>query len=225
MAIALALRIAGGAVVDRIVATVDGRAITESELARAIVTGGIPRAAGEAEGSYRSRVLSEMIDEFVRYRDALRFSPAPPDAAEIRKAFEGLRARLVSEGKDPAAAFRDAGLSEETVRAAIARQLVVSRYVKDRFSALAIVAEDELRQEYEGAFSSELKAAGRAVPSYSEAEETLRARLRDRKTSEEVEKWTHELREKARITILENDPPLGIRTRQVLSSVPPEKSN
>lgn len=216
---------AGGAAIDRIVASVDDRAITESELVRATLTGGIPREAGEDNGAFRARVLSEMIDEYLRYRDALRFSPSPPDAAEIRKALEALRARLSSEGKNPAAAFREAGLSEEAVRAAIERQLVVTRYVRDRFSALAIIGEEELRQEYDGAYSGEIRAAGRSIPPYSGVEEILRSRVRDRKTAEEVEKWTRELREKARISVTAEDPPLGKRVRRVISSVPPEKSS
>jgi hypothetical protein len=192
---------AGGATLDRIIATVDERAITQTELDRAVLTGAIAKEPGEAEEPYRDRVLSEMIDEYLRYRDALRFLPAPPDPARVDDAFEAVRARLRAAGKDPEAEFRVAGMSDVEVRASLERQLVVTQYVRDRFAALAFVSPDDLAQEY-AAVTEEYRKTGRTPPARAALEEELRDRVRDRRTAEEVGKWTKELREKARITRL-----------------------
>jgi len=210
---------AGAATLDRIVATVDERAITLTELDRAILTGALAREAGEAEDAFRERVLSEMIDEYLRYRDALRFLPAGPDPARVDAAFDSLQSRLRAAGKDPEAEFRAAGMSDAEVRASLERQLVVTQYVRDRFAALAFVTPEDLDQEY-AAVSEEYRKSGRVPPPREGLEEELRDRVRDRRTAEEVDKWTKELREKARITRLG---PAAIdpnRKKTVISKVP-----
>jgi hypothetical protein len=200
-AVLLASSSVRGVLLDRIVATVDGRAITLSELDHAMVTGSLERSAGETDDAYRERVLSEMIDEYLRYRDALRFSPAPPDPGEVDAAVAALRDRLRKEGKDPDAEFRAAGLDATQVRAALERQIVVMRYVRDRFAGLVFVSPEDLDAEYAGV-SEEYRKTGRVAPPRDALDEELRARVRDRRTSEEIDKWTSDLREKAQITRL-----------------------
>ena len=218
--VALLAAVSGGAVLlDRIVATVDGRAITLSELDHAMVTGSLERSAGETDEAYRERVLSEMIDEYLRYRDALRFSPAPPDPGEVDAAVQTLRDRLRKEGKDPDAEFRAAGLDEAQVRVALERQIVVMRYVRDRFAGLVFVSAEDLDAEY-AEVSEEYRKTGRVAPPRDALEEELRARVRDRRTSEEIDKWTRDLREKARITRLAPAPAPAAGKPTVLSKTP-----
>ncbi len=210
---------APAAMLDRIVATVDERAITLSELNRAVLTGVIAPEAGETHGTFRERVLNVMIDEYLRYRDALRFSPTSPDPAEVDRSLETLRARLRAEGKDPDAEFRAAGLSAPEVRASLERQIVVRQYVRDRFAALAFVSSEDLDQEY-AAVVEEARTAGRPAPARPTIEDQLRERIRDRRTVEEIDKWTKDLREKARITILSEAPSLPEGKPVVLSKAP-----
>jgi hypothetical protein len=188
-AVLLASSAARGALLDRIVATVDGRAITLSELDHAMVTGSLERSAGEADDAYRERVLSEMID------------------------------RLRKEGKDPDAEFRSAGLDAAQVRAALERQIVVMRYVRDRFAGLVFVSPEDLDAEYAGV-SEEYRKTGRVAPPRDALDEELRARVRDRRTSDEIDKWTRELREKARITRLAPAPKPADAKPTVLSKTP-----
>jgi len=211
---------AAAVIVDRVAATVDGRAITESEIQRTILTSGLAPLPNESESGFRDRVLSEMIDDYLRYRDALRFSPAPPDAAAVDSALARLRGRLKSERKDPDDEFRKSGMTVDEVRASIEKQLVVSQYVRERFSALAFTSTEDLQKEYEGPFSEAYRQAGRPIPPFSSAEEEVREELRERRTSEEVDKWTKELREKARITVYFDVPPFGNRRKVVVSRVP-----
>jgi hypothetical protein len=221
----LAVPIAAQAVIlDRVAATVDGRAITESEVRRTILTADLRPSAGESPMQFRDRVLSAMIDDYLHYRDALRFSPAPPDAAAVDAALRKLRQRLQSEGKDPDTEFRQAGMSIEEVRASIEKQLVVSQYVRERFSVLAFVSPEDLQKEYEGPFSEAYRQAGRTVPPLSSVEEDVREELRARRTADEVDKWTKDLREKARIIVYAEVPPFGSRRKITVSDAPKPKS-
>jgi hypothetical protein len=207
---------ARGGVFDRVVAMVDGRPITRSQVNEAILTGAMEPQSGEAREDFEKRVLSEMIDEELRYRDARRFSPAPPDPTAVQKAYDALVGRLRAQGKNPDAEFASSGLSPEGVRERLARQLVVSQFLNDRFAALVFVSPDDTRQEYDGPFTERCRVAGRAVPAYADVVNDLREEIRTRREADEVDKWTKELRAKARITILESDPPLGKRNPAII---------
>jgi hypothetical protein len=205
--------------VDRVVATVDARAITELELRRAELTGAMERGPGESGESYRARVLDEMIDDYLRYQDAMRFAPVLPDTTELDAAMKRLAARLKSEGKDPETEFRRAGMSSDEVRASLEKQLIVSRYLKERFASLAVITPKDVEEEY-AALAEESRKQGKPVPPLAEAEAGLREQIRARRAGEEIDKWTQSLREKARITVLGEPGPLGERKPVVLSKVP-----
>ncbi len=197
----LAAALAQGATVDRIAATVNDVAIPESEVRRAIAVSALRPEPGEDAGHFRGRVLDALIDEKLEYEDALRFGPAEPDAAEVEEALQKLRERIRKEGKNPEAEFAAAGLTAEDIRSTVERQLVIERYLQERFRPIAFADEDRAKEEYEKYYVPERKAAGLAVPAFEAVAEEMRSRSQQRVFDEEVERWLKELREKARITL------------------------
>ena len=197
----LAAAAALAATVDRIAATVNDVAIPESEVRRAMALSALRPAGDESAESFRVRVLDALIDERLQYDDALRFGPAVPDAADVEAALQKLRDRIAKEGKNPAAEFAAAGLTPEEVRGTVERQLIIERYLQERFRPIAFADEDRAREEYEKHYAAERKAAGLPVPPFETVSEEVRARSQQRVFAEEVEKWMKELREKARIAI------------------------
>ena len=189
------------ALVDRIAATVGDVAIPESEVRRAIALSALRPDAGETPEAFRARVLDAMIDERLQYEDALRFGPAVPDAAEVEAALKKLRDRVAREGKKPDAEFAAAGLTPDEVRGVVERQLVIERYMQERFRPIAFADEDRAREEYDKHYSPERKAAGLAVPEFETVSGEMRDRSQQRVFSDEVEKWMKELKEKARIAV------------------------
>ena len=187
--------------VDRIAATVNDVAIPESEVRRAMAVSALRPETGETPDAFRARVLDAMIDERLQYEDALRFGPAVPDAAEVDAEIKKLRDRLAKEGKNPDAEFAAAGLTAGEVRATVERQLIIQRYLQERFRPIAFADEDRAREEYEKFYAPERKAAGLPVPAFEAVSEEMRTRSQQRVFNEEVEKWLKELREKARIAI------------------------
>jgi hypothetical protein len=157
--------------------------------------------AGETPDAFRARVLDALIDERLQYDDALRFGPAVPDAADVQAALKKLRDRSAKEGKNPDAEFAAASLTPEEVRGMVERQLIIERYLQERFRPIAFADEDRAREEYEKRYAAERKAAGLPVPPFETVSEEMRARSQQRVFAEEVEKWMKELREKARIAI------------------------
>ncbi len=209
-------------IVDRIAATVNDMAIPESEVRRAMVTSALTAEPGESRGAFRARVLDALIDQHLQYEEALRFGPAPPDAADVEAAMKRLRERLEKAGKDPAAEFAAAGLTPEEVRASIERQLLVQRYLQERFRPIAFADEERARQEYEKRYIPERRAEGLSVPPFESVSEEMRSRSKQRVFEAEVEKWMKELRQKARVAIYRIPIPIPPgRTPVVLSTSGP----
>lgn len=187
--------------VDRVAASVNDVAIPESALRRAMLLAPIERSEGETPEAFRARVLEALIDQHLEYEDAQRFGPAPPDAADIEAEMKKLRERLTAEGKDPTAEFARAGMTVDDVRAVIERQLVVQRYLRERFRPLGVADEERPRAEYAEHYEPERRAAGLPVLPYEQVADEMKTRARARDFDENVEKWIADLREKARIVI------------------------
>lgn len=217
----LAAAFLSGEIVDRIAATVNDTAIPESEVRKAILVTALTPEPGESAEAFRTRILQALIDQHLEYQDAARFGPAPPDAAQIAEAMKKLTDRLEAEGKDPAAEFARAGMAEEDVEAMLERQLVIQRYLKDRFAPIAYADEEQARAEYTERYVPEQEAAKQPVEPFEKVSEEMRRRASERAFEEQVARWLKELRQKARIGIHRIPPALeSARAPVVLSTAP-----
>jgi hypothetical protein len=197
----LALPLLAGEIVDRIAATVEEVAIPESAVRRAMVVSALTPEPGESPESFRARALDALIDQLLQYQEAIRFGPPPPDASDLDAAMSRLRERLRAQGKDPEAEFAAAGMTPEEVRDALERQLVVQRYLVERFRPVAFADEARAREEYEKFYVPERRAAGLPAPPFEQVAEEMRARSQQRVFEEEVAKWMRELRARSRVSI------------------------
>jgi hypothetical protein len=175
----------------------------------------------ETREAFRERVIDALIDQYLEYQDAVRFGPASPDAAEVTAAMDKLRENLRKQGKSPEEEFAHAGMTSEDVRSALERQLVISRYLKERFAPLAYADEAQARQEYEKQYVPERRAAGQPVEPFEAVADQMRDRYSKRAFDEEVAKWLKDLRQRSRISIYRL--PVEIprdRTPVIVSSAP-----
>jgi hypothetical protein len=221
LVLALLVSPAGAEIVDRIAATVNDTAIPESEVRRAMVLSAMQPEPNETREAFRSRVIDALIDQHLEYEDAVRFGPAAPDASDVTAALDKLRENLRREGKDPDAEFTRAGMTVEDVRSALERQLVIARYLKERFAPLAYADEAQARQEYESRYVPERRASGQPVEPFEAVAEQMRTRYSERALDEEVSKWLGDLRQRSRISIYRL--PIELprdRTPVVVSSAP-----
>ena len=208
-------------IVDRIAATVNDTAIPESEVRKAILVSAFSPQPGESPDAFRTRVLDALIDQHLEYQDAARFGPAPPDAAQVEEAFQKLVDRFKQDGKDPRAEFTAAGMTEEDVKAMLERQLVIQRYLRERFAPIAYADEEQARREYDEHYVPTRQAAGLPVEPFEKVAETMRVQASDRAFEDQVARWLKELRQKARVGIYRIPPALEMAgTPVVLSSAP-----
>ena len=197
----------GSVVVDRVAASVNDIAIPESALRKAMLLSPLERASGESENTFRARVLDALIDQQLEYEDALRFGPEPPDAAAVEEATAKIVQRLRAEGKDPEREFARAGMTADDVRSSVERQLVIQRYLRERFRPMTLTDEEGAKAEYEQRYAPERRAAGETPAPFDQVAAEMRARVQQRAFEAEAEKWVGELRAKARITVHPAPPP------------------
>jgi hypothetical protein len=208
-------------IVDRIAATVNDTAIPESEVRKAMLVSALQPLPGESAEAFRARILDALIDQHLEFQDASRFGPAPPDAAQIEDAMNKLDDRLKAEGKNPEAEFARAGLTEDDVRAALERQLVIQRYLRERFAPIAYADEEQARAEYDTRYVPELGAAKLPVEPFDRVSGEMRRRASERAYDEQVARWLKELRQKARIGIYRIPPAIPARSTPVIVSTAP----
>jgi hypothetical protein len=224
--IALAAGALRGELIDRIAATVNDTAIPESEVRKAMVVSALTPEPGESTEAFRARILDALIDQHLEYEDAARFGPTPPDAAQIEEAMTRLRDRLKAEGKDPAAEFASAGLTTEEVRASLERQLVIARYLRERFAPIAFADEQQAREEYEKRYVPEQAAAGQPAAPFEQVADEMRKRSSEQAFDEEVARWIKDLRQKSRVSIYRIPMPAPMasdRPATVLSGAAPTR--
>jgi hypothetical protein len=163
---------ARAAVVERILAVVDGRPVLLSEV---VV---FEKVRGEDE----AQALDGLIDEQLMYREASRLPQAALTAEEEQRAFDGLRARLPALSAD----------EEEQLRRLARRQAAILKYVGFRFRPQVRVSEEAVRAAWE----AEGRTEGMA---FEEAAPAIRARLEGEDLSRRIEEWVKELRHAAEI--------------------------
>jgi hypothetical protein len=113
-------------------------------------------------------------------------------------------------------------MTPEDVRASLERQLVIQRYLRERFAPIAYADEAQAREEYEKRYVPEQEAAKQPVAPFDTVAEQMRARSSQRAFDEEVAKWLKDLRQKARISIYRMMPAVpGERVRVLVSTAPP----
>lgn len=168
----IAAPLARPAVVERILAVVDGRPVLLSEAAV------FAKVRGEGE----RQALDALIDEQLMYREAARLPQAAPTADEEQRAFESLRART-----PPAS-----GDEEEQLRRLARRQASILKYVDFRFRPQVRVSEESVR----AAYAAQSRPDG---PSFEQAAPGLRAGLAEEDLSRRIEEWVKDLRRSAEI--------------------------
>ena len=112
-------------------------------------------------------------------------------------------------------------MTPEDVRASLERQLVIQRYLRERFAPIAYADEGEAREEYEKRYVPEQEAAKQPVAPFDAVSEQMRARSSQRAFDEEVAKWLKDLRQKARISIYRMMPAVPDERVRVLVSTAP----
>jgi hypothetical protein len=202
---------AGGANVlrDRVIAVVDEDPVLATDLDRAIVIGQLAPKPGEPQRTFRRRVLDDLIAQRLRFHEIDRFGLEQVPVDQIERQVAEVRGRF----KDDATyrqKLREVGLDEAALRQLMARQLEVLAYVDERLGPQVFVGLDDISNYYRTVLTPQLQQQQHLpVPPLEAVRDKIREVLRQQRLTEEIERWTEELRRKAVVAVYFDDPAGG----------------
>jgi hypothetical protein len=190
---------------DRVLAVVDEDPILASDLDRAIVLGQLLAKPGESQSVFRRRVLDDLVAQRLRFHEIDRFGLEQVPVDQIEKQVAEVRARF----KDEATfrqKLREVGLDEAALRQLMARQLEVLAFVDERLGPQVFVSLDDISSYYKNVLTKELQQQRLPVPPADEVRDKIREVLRQQRLTEEIDRWTEELRRKANVVVYFDKP-------------------
>jgi len=181
--------IAAQEVVDRIVARVENEVILLSDV-RAL-----SRYQQFLDGKPETdaQILDRLIDQWIVRTEADVSRSLRPSEADIDRVFDRIRNSFVSE-QEYEARRKQAGLSEQGVRAMVASQLYLSNYLDSRFRPAVQIDPKEVEDFYQNAIVPRAKARGQEPPTLDSARDSIQEALIQNGINQQAEQWLKESR-------------------------------
>jgi hypothetical protein len=187
--------VASAEVIDRVLATAEGRVITLSDVRTVETLGLVPSLRGNDAG--RSTV-DRLIDRLLVLQEVERYAPPEPDAAAVAERVASVRSHFASDA-DLDAALRTVGANRGFLRQWARNDLRIAQYLDQRFAGVLEPTDEEI-ENYRRQHASELPGGDQAA---DQAE--LVRRVRERVTAERraalIREWIDGLRARADITV------------------------
>src|SRR5688572_11724680 len=174
---------------DRIVARVNGAAITLTDVNAAIALGIIDSARGE------SAAIDQLIDRQLVLDEVARFVPPEPPAAAVAVEAGSLTTRA---GARLAEVMASTGIDDTRIREIARENLRIQAYLNQRFGATMQLTEEEVAQYYR-IHPEEFTRGGMLMP-FAEAEPLARERASAERRATTVTQWMWDLRGRAEIS-------------------------
>ena len=204
------------ALVDRIVAVVDGEVITLGQLDRAIGriqagfsidigicgpgAGTVGAATPGTEDLFARQVLDCMIDDMLAFQHVRRF----PQFAVLQDDIDAEYQRIVQQYDDRAAFEEALKLQELTaaeVRYDLERVALVDSYVQIRYRDVIDVRETEIRRYYDEVLRPEMEREGAEMPAFDAVDDMIEAILVEADFDHRTADWIADLRRRADIVV------------------------
>jgi hypothetical protein len=180
---------------DRVLARVEGQAITLSD-ARAALGLGIVKVPSGAEPT--ATAMEQLIERTLVLAEVARFPPPEPDAAAIAREKETLT--RASTGSDLDSLMKSTGLDDERITELARDNLRIEAYLNQRFG-VTMQANQEEAEGYYRAHPGEFQRDGKLIP-FDEAEPAARQRASAERRQSTIGQWLRDVRERADVVVL-----------------------
>jgi parvulin-like peptidyl-prolyl isomerase len=176
-------------VVDRIVARVENDIILLSDV-RAL-----SRYQQFLDGKSESdaQILDRLIDQWIVRTEADVSRSPQPSEEDIDRSLDRIRSSFASE-QEYEARRKQAGLTEQNVRAMVSSQLYLSNYLDSRFRPAVHVDPKEVEGFYQNSIVPRAKARGQEPPSLDVARDSIQEALVQNGINQQAEQWLKESR-------------------------------
>jgi hypothetical protein len=178
--------------IERVVARVNGYAITLTDVRAALALGVVEAPSGaDAEAAATDRLIERQLI----LAEVSRFAPLEPDAVLIATEAAEIAARA---GPGLAALMASSGIDQASIRDIARDNLRIRAYLDQRFGATVQLTEDEVTQYYR-IHPDEFTRDGILAP-FAEVEARVRARAGEERRAALVALWVRDLRARADVS-------------------------
>lgn len=183
-------------VVDRIVARIDNDIITLSQMEELAAY----QKLVDGQAKPQKQLLNELIEQWVVNNEASEARFPQPAKSEVDREAGRIRSRFASP-QAYAQRLAELGLTADSVRRTIARQIYLERYLDYKFRPAVQVDDKAIDNYYRHQLVPALRAKGQEVPAVDAVSDQIRELLVQKGINERAASWIKETRSRLKIEI------------------------
>ncbi len=191
--------------IDRLLAAVNGKVITESDLNLARNLNVLVGFGKTAPAVSRQEAIDRLINREILRQELENFPLQPEDQGRAERRLEELKQGYAEIGGINLV-LRRLGLQEPEIEAYIQLQVSMLRFIELRFRPFVNVADEEIRKYYDERLVPRFKESGSPVPNLDEVSEQIEGVLIEDKMGQQMDEWISDIRRNSRIEIFAGEP-------------------
>jgi peptidyl-prolyl cis-trans isomerase SurA len=200
-----------GEEIDRLIAAVNGKVITEGDLDLARKLNAVVFQDKNTKPRSRKEEIDQLIDLELMRQELKSFSLTQEDENKIAARMQLLRAAYAEKGGLPVR-LRNLSLQETELLSYLWLESSILRFVDFRFRPFINITDVEIKDYYETRFIPQLRESKLAVPELTQVSAKIEEILKEEKISAALEQWIRTVKHNSRIEyFLKQDSAVGIR--------------
>jgi peptidyl-prolyl cis-trans isomerase SurA len=187
-----------GAEIDRLIAAVNGVAITEGDLNLARSLNEILSYGKSAAAASRRDEIEKLIDQELMQQEFKNFSMTEVEEGKIAARLQSLQEAFAAKG-GLSALLQRTGLRESELIAYVRLEFSILKFVDFRFRPFVSVSEADIKAYYETRLIPQLRESKIETPSLDQISAKIEIILREEKINAVLDQWMKEIRRSSRI--------------------------
>ncbi len=187
-----------GEEIDRLLAAVNGKVITEGDLVLARSLNAVISPGDAPSADAKSQEIERLIDQELMRQELKNFRLGQEDGTGIPARLQTLRDAYAQKG-GMAEVLRRLGLQESELISYLQLESAVQVFVNFRFRPFAAVSDEEIKSYYGERLAAQFRKSGLALPPLEQIAGKIEEILREEKINAMLEQWIREIRRNSRI--------------------------
>jgi peptidyl-prolyl cis-trans isomerase SurA len=199
------------AVLDRVVADVDGQAILASDVDDEMRFSALLPGAEPAADNTPQRALNRVVDRaLINQQRALQPGVAVLSQKDVDQAIETMRKQISAATNTDCetdagwkAYLAQHGFTPGEIQARMQERLAILKFIDVRFGVVVQVSNTDVRNYYDQVLTPQLEQNKRPLPDFRTVAPKIRQILRQRQVSNLIDEWLKSLRTEGHVQILD----------------------
>jgi hypothetical protein len=188
--------------IDRLLAAVNGKVVTEGDLRLARNLNVLVGFGRTTQPGSRAEEIDQLINRELLRQELEHFPLQPEDQNRADQRLEELKQGYAEIG-GITYVLRGLGLQESEIEAYLELQVAMVRFIDVRFRPFVSVTPEEIEGYYRTRLEPELRANGARVAPLEEASKQIENLLVDSKVGRMIEEWIQTLRQHSEIELFD----------------------